>query len=157
MPAFFIPQIPNVANPPSMVFPLRYLSSRAKAGETKARDLLQYLYTRFQLFYDFYKTSQGNPTMNFTYSWRDKNKDGCLGSGLDDYPRDYLTNDRKEIHVDLQSWMALLSNFMSEQALINGNSSAAIIYSLDNKSIKNNLESMVYNEETGLYTDFAGL
>jgi hypothetical protein len=50
--------------------------------------------------------------MNYTYSWRDKNKDGCLGSGLDDYPRDYLTNDRKEIHIDLQSWMALFSSFM---------------------------------------------
>jgi mannosyl-oligosaccharide glucosidase len=33
--AFFIPQIPNVANPPSMVFPLRFLSTRAKAGESK--------------------------------------------------------------------------------------------------------------------------
>jgi hypothetical protein len=140
-----------------MVFPLRFLTARAKAGETKLQVFLKYLYTRFQLFYDFYKTSQGNPSMSFTYSWRDKDKNGCLGSGLDDYPRDYLTNDRKEIHVDLQSWMALLSSFMSDQALINGNSSAALIYSLDNKSIKQNLESMVYNEETGLYTDFAGL
>ena len=86
MPEFFIPQIPSVANPPSMVFPLRYVSTRAKAGEMKAKDFLQYLYPRFQLFYNFYKTSQGNPSMNFTYSWRDKNQNGSLGSGLDDYP-----------------------------------------------------------------------
>ena len=59
--------------------------------------------------------------MNFTYSWRDKNQNGCLGSGLDDYPRDYMTNDRKEIHIDLQAWMALFSSFMTEQALIAGN------------------------------------
>jgi hypothetical protein len=43
-----------------------------------------------------------------------------LGSGLDDYPRDYLTNDRKEIHVDLQSWMALLSGSMVELARMVG-------------------------------------
>jgi hypothetical protein len=59
--------------------------------------------------------------MDYTYSWRDKTSWGCLGSGLDDYPRGYLINDRKEIHLDLQSWMAQLSSFMTDQALIAGN------------------------------------
>jgi mannosyl-oligosaccharide glucosidase len=105
VPEFFIPQIPDVANPPSMVFPLKFLTARAKSGESKLQTMLQYLYTRFQMFYEFYKTSQGNPGMDYTYSWRDKNENGCLGSGLDDYPRGYVTNDRKEIHLDLQAWM----------------------------------------------------
>lgn len=116
-----------------MVFPLRFLSTRAKAGESKLKAMLQYLYPRMQLFYEFYKSSQGNPTMNFTYSWRDKNSNGCLGSGLDDYPRDYLTNDRKEIHIDLQSWMAFFASFMTDQAMIAGNVSQALIYSFENK------------------------
>jgi len=79
--------------------------------------------------------------MPYTYSWRDKTKDGCLGSGLDDYPRDYLINDRKEIHVDLQSWMALFSNFMVSYADRMNNYTQSEIYKTENSKIVSNLES----------------
>jgi hypothetical protein len=51
--------------------------------------------------------------------------------------------------------MVQLSSFMTDQAFIAGNISDALVYSNENKKIKANLENMIYNEETGLYTDFA--
>ena len=95
--------------------------------------------------------------MPFTYSWRDKTKNGCLGSGLDDYPRDYLINKFKEIHVDLQSWMILLSDFMARFADFVGNQTESYTYREESNQMLKNLHTLSFNTETGLYTDWAGM
>ena len=120
VPLKFLVQKPFMGTPPSMVFPLKFLSQKAKAGETKAKALLEALGPRLDLFYNFLKNTQGNPTMDYTFSWRGKSpaNENCFGSGLDDYPRGYLVNEEKEINVDLQTWMSVLSGFMVDLSMI---------------------------------------
>lgn len=52
--------------------------------------------------------------MPFTFSWQGRSSEHNFPSGLDDYPRGYNINERYEIHLDLQSWMAEFSLFMSD-------------------------------------------
>ena len=120
------------------------------------QEFLKTLYPRLQNWYNWYLSSQANAGGdNFTYSWRDKDQYGSLSSGLDDYPRSYLLNFNKEIHVDLQSWMIILSDFMSRFAYLAGDKENGDLYSQQNSKITANLHNLLFNDDIGLYVDYA--
>ena len=114
VPKEFIAQIPNMANPPSMMFPLKFLLNQARLkNEDKLNEFLASLYPKWTKWYWWFFKSQENPTMPYTFSWQGRTSEENMGSGFDDYPRGYNVNERYEIHLDLQSWMTEFSLFMA--------------------------------------------
>jgi neutral trehalase len=51
--------------------------------------------------------------------------------------------------------MILLSDFMTKFAYFVGDKENAVLYSQQNNAMKANLHNLLFNEETGLYTDWA--
>jgi mannosyl-oligosaccharide glucosidase len=100
-PEMYIAQDPSIANPPSMMFPMKYLVYYANNGETRAAQFLRKFYPRWRLWYSWFFESQENPSVPFTFSWRGGAPLRNLPSGLDDYPRDYLIHTGEEMHLDL--------------------------------------------------------
>ena len=98
------------------MFSLRYLILQAEKGDVKLTNFLKNLYSRWQLWYEWFFRSQENPTLPYTFSWRGRTPKENMPSGLDDYPRGHIVNEGFEIHLDLQSWMAEFTTFMSEYA-----------------------------------------
>ena len=88
--------------------------------DTKIESFLKLKYSRWQVWYKWFFSSQENPTFPFTFSWRGRTPHENMPSGLDDYPRANIVNEDYEIHVDLQSWMFEFSEFMSKFAEIVG-------------------------------------
>lgn len=60
-----------------------------------------------------------------------------MASGLDDYPRGYIVNDRSEIHLDLQSWMVEFSNFMKQYAFFMNNKEDELNFGKKTVEIRN--------------------
>ena len=59
--------------------------------------------------------------------------------------------------MDLQSWMILLSEFMSKFAYLVGDKENGFVYSQQNIQMKSNLHNLMFNDDTGLYTDYADM
>ena len=87
VPAEFITQEPKLANPPSMMFSMKYLISQAKRGDIKLKGFLSNLFGKWQKWYEWFFKSQENKSMPFTFSWRGRTSEENMPSGLDDYPR----------------------------------------------------------------------
>ncbi|XP_014217057.1 mannosyl-oligosaccharide glucosidase GCS1-like [Copidosoma floridanum] len=122
VPEEFVVQFNTNANPPTFLMTLNYILEH-KRDEFSARhlDLLDKLYPRLQLWYDWYNTTQRGELPS-TYRWRGRNPSGTrelnpktLTSGLDDYPRaSHPSSDER--HVDLRCWMAMASKVMANVA-----------------------------------------
>lgn len=118
VPAEFLAQDPKLANPPSMIFSMQILIEQASKGDQKLQDFLRSIYSRWQLWYNWFFASQENPSMPDTFSWKGRTSEENMPSGLDDYPRAYNVNEGNEIHLDLQSWMVEFSRFMANYATL---------------------------------------
>jgi mannosyl-oligosaccharide glucosidase len=155
VPAEFLTQDPKLANPPSMMFSMKSLLEKASKGDVKLQQFLVPLYSRWQLWYEWFFKSQENPTMPFTFSWKGRTSEENMPSGLDDYPRAYIVNEGYEIHLDLQSWMVEFSQFMANYATLMADKKATR-YTSNTKQIEEELHSKLYNENNSLYCDYVG-
>ena len=95
--------------------------------------------------------------MPYTFSWRGRTSKENMPSGLDDYPRGHIVNEGYEIHLDLQSWMAEFSTFMSEYAELVGDAARKGRYQANARKIKEELQIKLYNGNIDLYCDYLGL
>lgn len=95
--------------------------------------------------------------MPYTFSWRGRTSKENMPSGLDDYPRGHIVNEGHEIHLDLQSWMAEFSVFMSEYAVLIGDKSKITRYQANARKIREELKSKLFNQNVELYSDYLGL
>lgn len=141
-----IVQDPQVANPPTLLLPLRSLAlsnrnrSKSEGDETCDSETqdgkcipvdqsLSYLSVdllkKAVRYFEWLKGTQGGEISN-TFRWRgrsesSKSRDGyplTLASGLDDYPRAMIV-DTSERHVDLHSWITWASGVLSQVSNLN--------------------------------------
>jgi len=121
VPAEFVVQSNENANPPTLFLPLRAIVSRLSPTDVRGHEYLKKLFPRLQAWYGWYNLTQSG-SIGGTYRWRGRNATGVyelnpktLTSGLDDYPRASHPSD-EERHVDLRCWMALASGVMADVA-----------------------------------------
>ncbi|KAJ8407547.1 hypothetical protein AAFF_G00274040 [Aldrovandia affinis] len=123
VPAEFVVQRNENANPPTLFLALQeLLEQQARGAESAAATLpfLRRLFPRLQTWFEWYNTTQAGPLPN-SYRWRGRDKDTnlflnpkTLTSGLDDYPRASHPS-ADERHVDLHCWMALADNGLLDE------------------------------------------
>ena len=107
VPAEFIPQNPNIANPPTLFLAVDFLagwssqtieidaSGMAKEPSISDASLWKWL--------SYLMSSQASE-LESSFRWFGRTERHCLASGFDDYPRHRIISD-KESHVDLLAWI----------------------------------------------------
>ncbi|PFH63066.1 hypothetical protein XA68_18203 [Ophiocordyceps unilateralis] len=87
-------------------------------------DYLRRLYPRLRRQYDWFRKTQGGDVKSYdretqapkeAYRWRGRTETHCLTSGLDDYPRAQPPHPG-ELHVDLLSWVGLMTGTLMRLA-----------------------------------------
>uniref|UniRef100_A0A7E4WC93 Mannosyl-oligosaccharide glucosidase n=1 Tax=Panagrellus redivivus TaxID=6233 RepID=A0A7E4WC93_PANRE len=120
VPPEFIPQVPDVANPPVFFYLIESFMKTPDFMAHHSRRLVQ-LYPRLKLWYTWLRTSQAGPHKG-TFRWRSRNattnlelNPKTLPSGLDDFPRASHPSG-EEYHLDLLCWMAMSSRVLRQIA-----------------------------------------
>jgi len=113
----YIDQVPDEANPPTLIFMVLSLIEYKERDELPkgAYELLIDLYPKLRRWFDWFYTTQKNEEL---YSWRSNhfNEGLVLGSGLDDYPRGLEDGSKPFGHLDLQVWMTFMAENMAKIA-----------------------------------------
>lgn len=158
VPAEFVVQWDENANPPTLFLTLRQLL----AGGQVSSEGLQFLhrfFPRLQTWYDWYNGTQSG-LLSYTYRWRGRDRDTfrflnpkTLTSGLDDYPRASHPSD-DERHVDLRCWMALASEVMATICDLLGQDGGR--YKQSHTALIDNslLDKLHWSERLGAYADY---
>ncbi|XP_067641372.1 uncharacterized protein GCS1 [Eurosta solidaginis] len=130
VPEEFVIQHNTNGNPPTFFLTLDKILAhhRQELSKNGRLDILEKLYPRLQVWFNWYNTTQDGDVLG-TYYWRGRNASSdfelnpkTLTSGLDDYPRaSHPTN--YERHVDLRCWMALGAKVMNDLSDILGKDS----------------------------------
>ena len=132
VPAQFIPQSPDAANPPALFLTLADMAQQwvdddddvQNNSDVQNEDVqfLQAAWPRLYAWFQWYNTSQAGPLPG-SYRWRGREQEQfdstivelnpkTLTSGLDDYPRASHPS-TEERHLDLRCWMALAAHSLS--------------------------------------------
>ncbi|EDO39813.1 predicted protein [Nematostella vectensis] len=117
VPAEFITQHNENANPPTLILPIKAMIDKGVLD----RDYLSKIYPRLKTWFSWFNNTQTG-SLPSTYRWhgRDGKSDRelnpkTLTSGLDDYPRASHPSEI-ERHVDLRCWMAFAAGLMADIA-----------------------------------------
>ena len=146
-----------VANPPSLLFPIKAFINNYKYYKDSnnnlygMKDLLIKFYKKLKLWMNWFETTQKNKN---AYHWNRRNSEHNYPSGFDDLPRGMIPNE-EENHLDLNIWLLelektllLLSEFFDKESI-----------NFYNKSIqerKNNIKKNLFSDELNIYTDYLG-
>uniref|UniRef100_A0A1I7UCP7 Mannosyl-oligosaccharide glucosidase n=1 Tax=Caenorhabditis tropicalis TaxID=1561998 RepID=A0A1I7UCP7_9PELO len=120
VPAEFVPQKPDVANPPTLFYVMDKLIHDEKTVGRYA-GILKLLYPRLEKWFHWIRITQAGHSRG-TFRWRGRNSTilselnpKTLSSGLDDFPRSSHPSDN-EYHLDLRCWLALASRVLARLA-----------------------------------------
>ncbi|CAJ0931080.1 unnamed protein product, partial [Mesorhabditis belari] len=124
VPAEFVIQRSNVANPPSWFYVI-WKMIEDKEFSVKHKKVFEQIYPKVSRWYNWLRQSQKGDQKN-TFRWRGRNatietelNPKTLSSGLDDYPRASHPS-TQERHLDLRCWLAIASRVMVELANLFG-------------------------------------
>jgi len=123
VPAEFIPQVMDNANPPTFFLAIDELLQNTDLADDV--HLLSQIFNRLDRWFQWMYNSQQSThdPNNFYWKGRSKNEDArelnpkTLTSGLDDYPRS-THPDHLERHIDMRCWLAFASKAMVKIAKI---------------------------------------
>ena len=183
VPPEFQVQYPHYANPPTLFMVLTafldkldentqtYSSSEQKTlGKEYARHLsnrsaaLQYLRTLYPLlkrhYFWFRKTQSGDIksydraafSTKEAYRWRGRTPQHVLTSGLDDYPRAQPPHPG-ELHVDLISWMGLMTRSLKRIADALGEDDDKAELERYETAILRNIDDLHWDDKAKTYCD----
>lgn len=117
------------------------------------------IYPKLKSHYEMFRRTQkgfledlGRSSDLEAYRWRGRTVTHCLASGLDDYPRP-LPPDIAELNVDLLSWIGVMTRSIKLIALVLDNEDDYQYYDTIENQIVENLNSIHWSEENGLYCD----
>ncbi|KAF3852368.1 hypothetical protein F7725_005723 [Dissostichus mawsoni] len=164
VPAEFVVQRNENANPPTLFLALQKLIEQLNSNPEKATSqptlpFLRRLFPRLKTWFEWYNTTQTGPLPN-SYRWRGRDKDTnlflnpkTLTSGLDDYPRASHPS-AEERHVDLHCWMALSSGIMASIARLLGEPHQD--YELTHHVLSDNdkLNELHWSDQLHAFSDF---
>lgn len=155
-------QYPELANPPTILIPLRLLAKQlAEAKENKTEDKQQHNHIMdscpthasedfsesllpFSARYVSWLKRTQSGHMENSFRWRGRSEDTntqdgyalTLASGLDDYPRASMPSSA-ETHVDLHSWVTWANGVLLDLSLISGKNASK--YSAEYEKLKTSL------------------
>ncbi|KAK3944166.1 glycoside hydrolase [Diplogelasinospora grovesii] len=86
------------------------------------------------------------------YRWRGRTVQHCLTSGLDDYPRPQPPHPG-ELHVDLMSWVGMMTKSLINVAEAIGMPEEVETYKKVLDAIEHNLDDLHWSEKDGCYCD----
>ena len=182
VPSEFQVQYPHYANPPTLFMVLEALldkastksSSDASTGQQVLgtsglaepetfRAWLKQLYPLLQRNFDWYRKTQSGDMKSFdrpeplfshreAYRWRGRTPQHILTSGLDDYPRAQPPHPG-ELHVDLMSWMGMMSRSIKRVADFLGEEEDREKYAKIEEAIKRNTDDLHWSKKDKTYCD----
>uniref|UniRef100_A0A8H7K8K0 Mannosyl-oligosaccharide glucosidase n=1 Tax=Bionectria ochroleuca TaxID=29856 RepID=A0A8H7K8K0_BIOOC len=129
----------------------------AKLGE-------QYLHEIYPLLrrqYDWFRKTQRGDIKTYdreaystkeAYRWRGRTETHVLTSGLDDYPRPQPPTPG-ELHVDLMSWVGLMTKSLLNIASALGNEEDVAELKRNLDAIEHNVNDLHWSEKEGCYCD----
>jgi mannosyl-oligosaccharide glucosidase len=173
-PADFITQFPHIANPPTMFLVVSKFIDMLK-GTTKyygheslylsetntGKALVDELYPLLKKRYEWFRKSQAgdveaysvpSANLNEGYRWRGRTPETNFASGLDDYPR-AEPPDMSELHLDALCWVGVMSRTLEQMAVFTESTHDALTYQNHMRGIKNNIDTIHWEQEQNMYCD----
>ena len=182
VPQEFQVQYPHYANPPTLFMVLDSLVAKLTASNTKlpstsdpldlvrnlhlqdkeaARSYLSSIYPLLKRQYFWFRKTQRGEVRNYdreafsmkeAYRWRGRTPAHILTSGLDDYPRPQPPHPG-ELHVDLISWMGLMTKSIRRIADYLGEDDDSREFSDYEKAIIRNVDDLHWDNNAKTYCD----
>ena len=167
VPAEFQVQYPHYANPPTLFMVLEALLDKAESKSSSAelstllKPWLEKTYPLLQKNYEWYRKTQFGDIKSYerpaysskeAYRWRGRTPQHILTSGLDDYPRAQPPHPG-ELHVDLISWMGMMTRAMQRIATYVGDSEDATRYGKIQEAISRNVDDLHWSADDKAYCD----
>ena len=122
---------------------------------------LRKLYPLLRRQYDWFRKTQRGDIKSYdreaystkeAYRWRGRTETHILTSGLDDYPRPQPPSP-SELHVDLMSWVGLMTKSLMNIADALGMAEDVDEYKKNLDGIEHNLNDLHWSEKEGCYCD----
>ncbi|KAI6360180.1 hypothetical protein MCOR25_006795 [Pyricularia grisea] len=124
-------------------------------------EFLRNLYPLLRRQYDWFRKTQKGDIKSYdreafskreAYRWRGRTVQHVLTSGLDDYPRPQPPHPG-ELHVDLMSWMGLMTKSLLNIADALGMQEDVAEFQKNLDAIERNLDDLHWSEQDGCYCD----
>lgn len=131
-----------------------------KSGQL-LKSYLEKIYPELQSHYDWFRRTQrgaikewGRDAFSYKegYRWRGRTPSHCLTSGLDDYPRASIPH-TGELHVDLISWIGMMTRSMKQLAVFLGKDEDASDYEKIEEAITHNINDLHWDSKEKAYCD----
>lgn len=179
VPQEFQVQYPHYANPPTLFLifdilidklsskqpsssdPLESIRSAHLQDRTLALKYLTEIYPLLKRQYFWFRRTQWGDIKSYdrsafstkeAYRWRGRSDRHILTSGLDDYPRAQPPHPG-ELHVDLISWMGMMTRAIKRVADFIGETDDAKEYAGYETAIKRNIDDLHWSEEHKTFCD----
>ena len=167
VPSEFITQDKLIANPPTLLFPIKIFINHYKYfSDTDSKtfglkELLIKFYKKLQLWLYWFENTQRSKLSKkkgddykFTYQWNKRDSSHNYPSGFDDLPRGMTPND-EENHLDLNIWLLelektlyLLSTYFDKENIK--------FYEQNILERKKSIKNKLFSTELNLYSDYLG-
>lgn len=121
----------------------------------------KHIYPQLQSHYEWFRRTQKGGILEWDreaysnkegYRWRGRTPTHCLTSGMDDYPR-ASTPHTGELHVDLLSWIGMMTRSMKEIATVLEEEDDVEMYANIENDIIHNIDDLHWSEEDSMYCD----
>jgi mannosyl-oligosaccharide glucosidase len=182
VPEEFQVQYPHYANPPTLFMVITSFLDKLDAQKTDSTNekllheksyfmqlanreaALQYLRTLYPLLkrhYFWFRKTQAGDIKSYDreafsskegYRWRGRTPQHILTSGLDDYPRAQPPHPG-ELHVDLISWMGMMTRAIKRIAVYLGEEDDANEFAKYDEAIVRNIDDLHWSDKAKTYCD----
>ena len=167
VPPEFQVQYPHYANPPTLFLVLESLVKKLESGvvaigdKTTYTEALRSFYPLLKRNYVWYRKTQWGDLKTYdreafsskeAYRWRGRTETHVLTSGLDDYPRAQPPHPG-ELHVDLISWMGMMTRSLNVVAEFLGEVEDAKDFSGAEIAIARNIDDLHWDKDAQTYCD----
>ncbi|KAL4927481.1 mannosyl-oligosaccharide glucosidase [Aspergillus undulatus] len=182
VPPEFTIQYPHYANPPTLFMVLEAFVDKLDAKDESAQtylddkegqhsvyvkqpelgqDFVRSIYPLLKKHYFWYRSTQFGDVKSYdreafstkeAYRWRGRSVQHILTSGLDDYPRAQPPHPG-ELHVDLISWMGMMTRALRRIADTLGETEDAEEFKIYETAIERNIDDLHWDDNANTYCD----
>lgn len=182
VPPEFTVQYPHYANPPTLFMVLEAFIDKLDAKEESAQtyredneglhsvyvkkpelgeDFIRSIYPLLKKHYFWYRSTQNGDIKSYdreafsskeAYRWRGRSVQHILTSGIDDYPRAQPPHPG-ELHVDLISWMGMMTRALRRIADTLGETEDAEEFKTYETAIERNIDDLHWDADAQTFCD----
>nr|CAG4717372.1 unnamed protein product [Naegleria fowleri] len=115
---------------------------------------LKQVYPNMKKNYEWYLSTQAGSIPN-TFRWRGRTPGHTLSSGLDDYPRGNTQPSTDERHLDLYSWIYMMTDTMNRiHEMVFKKKDQVLVQRLE--TLRENIMKYHFNKDIQWFSDYAG-